>query len=116
MELEVGQKIKKLRELRNYTQEHIAKGVGISQQHYSSLELGQYEISIQQLYKIADLLEVTPSAILDFDDHVVFNNCTSTNGLNYIKGDMVNHTNEKLIASLEKQIELLEEKIKGLES
>ena len=37
--LKIGHKIKKLRELKNLTQEHMANSIGISQGAYSRMEL-----------------------------------------------------------------------------
>lgn len=37
-DLQVGQKIKKIRELRNYTQEYMAEQLGMSQTGYGNIE------------------------------------------------------------------------------
>jgi transcriptional regulator with XRE-family HTH domain len=43
--LRIGQKIKKLRELKNLTQEHMAEVIGLSQSAYSRIELGDTEVT-----------------------------------------------------------------------
>ena len=50
--LKIGHKIKKLRELKNLTQEHMANSIGISQGAYSRMELGETEITYSKLEKI----------------------------------------------------------------
>ena len=110
----IGKKIRTFREMRNYTQEHLAASIGISQQHYSALEKGEYEIAVDKLMRIAEVLGVSASAILDFDEKVIFNNSGETH-IQSVFGSVINQANEKLIKTLEKQIALLEEKIEGLE-
>ena len=53
----LGLKIKKLRELKNLTQEHVAHALGLNQSAYSRLETGDTEISFSKIEKIAELLK-----------------------------------------------------------
>ena len=50
----LGHKIKKLRELRNFSQEYMADQLGLSQSAYSKLETDQTELTYNRLSKIAD--------------------------------------------------------------
>jgi transcriptional regulator with XRE-family HTH domain len=43
--LNIGTKIKKLRELKNLTQEHMANVIGVTQGAYSRMELRETEIT-----------------------------------------------------------------------
>ena len=81
--LNIGHKIKKLRELRNLTQEHMASSLGLSQSAYSRLELGETEITFSKLEKISEQLGMKPEEIIAFNESMVFNvmNNQTGNGL-----------------------------------
>ncbi len=82
-ELNIGYKIKKLRELRNLTQEHMASSLGLSQSAYSRMELGETEITFSKLEKISEELGMKPEEIIAFNESMVFNvmNNQTGNGL-----------------------------------
>lgn len=81
--LNIGHKIKKLRELKNLTQEHMANSIGISQGAYSRLESGETEITYSKFEKISEELGLKPEEIIAFNESVVFNvmNNQTGNGL-----------------------------------
>lgn len=60
-----GEKIKMIRELRNYSQEYVADRVGIKQNSYSKIELNQTKLTAEMLQKIADVLQVSPMDIMN---------------------------------------------------
>jgi len=64
----VASNIRKIREYRNYTQEYLAAKLRISQNAYSKIELGHTKITVDRLFRIADILEVDPVAVLNIDD------------------------------------------------
>ncbi|SFD01186.1 DNA-binding transcriptional regulator, XRE-family HTH domain [Flexibacter flexilis DSM 6793] len=116
----VGERIRKLRELRNYTQEYIADKLEISQQQYSNIEKGLFDISLKKLYKISEVLEVSPATILEFDAKYIFQN----NAPNYTNQKTVHNNFPLEIKKLYEEhmklqsdkIKLLEEKILWLEN
>ena len=65
--------IKKFRELKNMTRDEIAARLEMSLSGYSKLERGEVELTINKLFKIAELLEVSVSQILNFDASQIFN-------------------------------------------
>ena len=71
--LNIGHKIKKLRELRNLTQEHMASSLVLSQSAYSRMELGETEITFSKLEKISEELGMKPEEIIAFNESMVFN-------------------------------------------
>jgi transcriptional regulator with XRE-family HTH domain len=75
---EIGKKVKKLRELRNFTQLHMAEKLGISQNGYSKMERGNIRINEEQLQKIAEALGVKVEDINDFDDKKIFFSITQS--------------------------------------
>lgn len=72
--LTIGMKIKKLRELRNYTQEHMAKKLNMSANGYGKIERDETDISYSRMQQIADILEVSISEIINFDDKQILGN------------------------------------------
>jgi transcriptional regulator with XRE-family HTH domain len=72
--LTIGMKIKKLRELRNYTQEHMAKKLNMSANGYGKIERDETDISYSRMQQIADILEVSIPEIINFDDKLILGN------------------------------------------
>ncbi|WP_288460451.1 helix-turn-helix transcriptional regulator [uncultured Chryseobacterium sp.] len=76
----IGNNIKNIRELKNLTQEFVAEKLDISQSAYSRLEKGEIKISKEKLVQIAEVLEVKPEDIKEFDSQKYFNSITNTEG------------------------------------
>jgi transcriptional regulator with XRE-family HTH domain len=70
--------IKNIRELKNYTQEYMAQGLGITQAAYSKIEKGKTDVSYAKLKKIADILQVSLQVIMSFDTQKCFNSFQHT--------------------------------------
>lgn len=68
----VGLKIKKLRELRNFSQEFMANSLGLSQTGYGKIERDLTDLSINRLQQIAKVLDVDYKQILEFDEKNIF--------------------------------------------
>jgi transcriptional regulator with XRE-family HTH domain len=105
--INIGHKIKKLRELKNLTQEHMAKSIGITQGAYSRMELGETEITYTKLEKISEELGMKPEEVIAFNESLVFNvmNNQTGNGL-VINNNQLSDTEKN---SFEQQILLLKE-------
>ena len=63
--MSIGTNIKALREERNLTQERVAEALGISFQAVSSWERDEYRPDTDKLIKLAELLDVSVSAIVE---------------------------------------------------
>lgn len=73
--MKIGEKVRKLRELRDFSQEYVAEQLGMSQQNYSAIENNQDEdISLKRLKRIAQVLEIQLNDLLNFDEKNIFNN------------------------------------------
>lgn len=70
--MQIGQKIRKVRELRNFTQEFMAKSLGITQGAYSRIETGQTMIDLNRMEEIARILNVDTFTIMKFDESFIF--------------------------------------------
>jgi XRE family transcriptional regulator, regulator of sulfur utilization len=77
MKKDTGSKIRKVRELKSVSQNHIAKFLGISQAAYSCIESGKTKISDEKLSKISIALEVPKEIIINFDVEVALNACSN---------------------------------------
>lgn len=73
----IGNNIKNIRELKNLTQEFVAEKLDISQSAYSRLEKGEIKISKEKLVQIAEVLEVKPEDIKEFDSQKYFNSVSN---------------------------------------
>ncbi len=81
--MNLGQKIKKLRELKDYTQQYVAEKLEITQSSYSKLETGTVDIPFSKLEEIATALGISVEDIISFNENMVFNikNNKKANGL-----------------------------------
>ncbi len=71
--MNVGYKIKQLRELRNYTQSYVAEQLNISVSGYGKIERNETDISLNRLMQISKILETDFNTILNFDKQNIFN-------------------------------------------
>lgn len=112
--MQIGHKIKKLRELKNLTQKHIAEGIGVTQGSYSRMELGETEITYTKLEKIAAILEMKPEDIIAFNESMVFNvmNNEIENGL-VINNNHLTQAEKNLY---QQQIDILKEEVDYLKT
>jgi transcriptional regulator with XRE-family HTH domain len=113
METGIGTKIKKIRELKNYTQEYMSDRLGVSQSTYARFEKDDSDLTVSKINKIAEVLEVSVDDLLHFNERLVFNNYNSSH-INQANNIEINLP-EKLIQLYEDKIKLLEEKINRLE-
>ena len=110
--LDIGTKIKHLRELRNYTQEYMAEKLDVSQSTYARFEKDDSDLTISKLQKIAEILDIKIEDLINFSDKFIFNNYTS-NQAN--QGYIVNYFSENEKKLYEDKIKLLEEKVEYLQ-
>jgi transcriptional regulator with XRE-family HTH domain len=107
--LKVGNKIKKLRELKNYSQEYMAEKLGISQTQFSKIERDESDMNISRLKEISDILGMRIEDVLTFDERYVFNAYDNGQAAYNIYNHQVNEQMQKLY---EDKIKLLEEVIR----
>ena len=63
---QLGLNIARYRKLRGLTQEELAALISMSRTHLSNLE-APGKISLEKLFTIADVLNVSPASLLSFD-------------------------------------------------
>ncbi|MDR0364522.1 MAG: helix-turn-helix domain-containing protein [Bacteroidales bacterium] len=80
--MNIGSNIKQIRELRNYSQEYVAQELGISQSTYARIESGTIIPKIDRLQRIAEILEIDISFLLNTTNvfNIVFNAAANQSG------------------------------------
>ena len=114
--MSIGNKIKKIREFKNLTQEHVAGKLGVSQSNYARMEKDEIKVTDTRLKQIAEILQVTEEDIKNLDETIFFN---INNGPNSAANQHCTVNNYHISPEIQKlyedKIKLLEEKIQYLE-
>lgn len=100
--MNIGNRLRKLRELRNYTQSYMSIQLEISLSAYSKIERDETEISLKRLQQIAEILNISVNGILHFDEQVLFENAKST-----INSKNVSSQDDPLVEQLRSEIHFL---------
>ena len=66
--MNIGERIKTLREKSGYTQNSLAEKAGVSQTHLRRVELGQADITVGHLQLICDALEISVKDFFNVND------------------------------------------------
>jgi transcriptional regulator with XRE-family HTH domain len=87
--MNIGDKIRKVRELKGFKQEYVAGKLGLSVTAYGNIERNESNLTFERLEEIAEVLEVTVQDILNipeqFNVHSIVNSQVgfSQSGFNY---------------------------------
>ncbi|RQO32643.1 transcriptional regulator [Taibaiella sp. KBW10] len=116
-EKEIGSRIKRLREDKDYSQDYLAQRLGITQKAYSKIETNQTRLSVDNLLKIADVLETSINKILDVDGGTVYNNYSTHHGegivIHKTTSDKIIELYDKLLKAKDDEIEALKKLLIG---
>ena len=110
--MKVGQKVKKMRELRNLTQDYMAEKMAMSQSGYSKIEQDETDVPFSRLLQICKILDVNILDLLSFEGDKLFfniNNQHNQNGSAFFFGKEEKDLYEKSIAELQNEITFLRE-------
>jgi transcriptional regulator with XRE-family HTH domain len=107
--MNLGLKIRKLRELKNYRQEYMAELLQLTQASYSKIEAGETELTYTRLEQIAAILGIKVEDITNFDEKVILHN----HAQNAVVNGYVNNYNHTAYEHqlLQEQIAVLKEEI-----
>lgn len=112
--MNVSEKIKSIREMRNFTQEYMANELGMTQAGYSKLESGKTDVTFSQLTEVAKVLEISVEDLIAFDNQKFFNSFNNVKGSN--NGIVTVKTESDEIKKLyEDKIRLLEQLLQAKE-
>jgi transcriptional regulator with XRE-family HTH domain len=112
--MSIAHKIRRIREIKNYSQEFVAQKLDISPKAYSKLENDETKLSVDRLYQIAEILEVKPEDLMNFDEKMIFYNINNhDNGIvvNKALSDGEKNAYEKLITHLQEEIVFLRKQL-----
>jgi transcriptional regulator with XRE-family HTH domain len=106
----IGERVKHIREEKNYSQEFVASKLGISQKAYSKIETGETKLSVENLIKISEILDTSINTILETG--AVYNNFSTHNGEGIVisktvASDKIEELYNKLIKAKDDEIERL---------
>jgi transcriptional regulator with XRE-family HTH domain len=111
-----GDKIKKIRMMKGYTQEYMADKLGIAQNTYSKYENNSEKLPFETIERIAEALEVSLNEITS-NDPIIINNQSSNKGA---QGRIENYYSEqkelyeKLLDSKNREIERLNHQLEKM--
>lgn len=109
--MEIGTKIRKLRELKGLSQENVAAELDMSVTGYGKIERNEVGVTFDKLEVIAKVLGISIENIVGFDDKVAFNNFH-----NKVEQQIGHYLMPVEMKQLyEDKIKLLEEKIEYLQ-
>lgn len=125
--LGLKENIKKLRELKGYTQEQMVNQLdNIKLRTYQDIENSRTrDISYTELEQIAKVLEINVSQLVGFNEKLIFNHCKAEGDNAFNCGNFTIHSAEKLyerlisdkdkyIQGLERQLDTLSKTIEKL--
>jgi transcriptional regulator with XRE-family HTH domain len=108
--MNAGLRIKKIREYRNFTQQHMADSLEISQNAYSKIENETTKMTTNRLEQIAKILDVPFETIIN-DEHQIFN----LNN-NHVEKFYIENLTEQKTELLERTIDILKEHLDFLKN
>lgn len=71
---ELGENIRKIRELKGFSQQNLADEINMDQKTISRIEKGDLSPKFETLVAIAKALSVNLSQLLSFNENMIFNN------------------------------------------
>jgi transcriptional regulator with XRE-family HTH domain len=77
----IGDKIRKVREIKGLKQEWVAGQLGLSVTAYGNLERGESQVTVERLEEIAKILEVDAMDIMGISDSNIFQHFTQQAGV-----------------------------------
>ncbi len=116
--LNIGENIKKFRELKGLTREQMADYLNLSVSAYGNIERNKTDLTISRVQQIAQILAVDISQIMNFDASQIFN-ITNNQLVQGFGSKVENHNHsdeyrEKYIKMLEAENERLKKQIEEI--
>lgn len=106
--MEIGSKLKKLRDQNGFSQEYVANELGISQPTYFKLEAQQIRLTVERAKQLAKLYEIDTEYFYSSDAAVVHNNYSSGSYSNSNNGTIDKYENNNISKEI---IDLLKEEL-----
>lgn len=77
----IGNKLRVLREVHNYTQEYVANILDVAPNTYSLMEKGQAQFTIERMEKLASLYKMDLSDLLNLNNQIIIHSIHNSNGI-----------------------------------
>ncbi len=106
----VLEKIREVRKQKGYSHEYIAHELDISQVAYSKLEKNETKLTVERLYKLAEILETPITDLLDVKANNIFNQHNNNRGT-FIGNQEIQNLYQENRDKSEKIIELYEARL-----
>ena len=117
--MQIGNKLKRLRELKNLNQEEVAQKLNITKQAYSKIERNETKLDLERIMDLAEIFEIKPEDLLR-EDNINLNYAKECDYENQFSGTSTIHNNyyygTESTPILQKTIEAQQETIKRLEA
>jgi len=121
--MDIIENIRTIRKNKGISHEAMAANLGISQTAYTKLEMGETKLTVDRLYKIADILEIEVENLLNINPksfHQEIYNNKSVTAISQQQFENLYQENkeiyEMLIKSKDEQIALLKELLENKNS
>lgn len=115
VKLDIGNKIRILREIKGISKKEVAINLGISQQAYQKIENGQTKITIDKIQNIANTLNMDFDHLINFNPSNYLFQCSQSGVFNTNNITNDNSKMDELIKAKNRVILEQEERIKLLE-
>lgn len=113
------EKIKKIRIEKGISHEAMAYNLGITQAAYTKIEKNETKLTVDRMYRIAEILEVEVSDLLGIEIQKVYKQEVNDNTHNYQEFQNLYQENkemyQELLKAKDEQITMLKEMIKEME-
>jgi transcriptional regulator with XRE-family HTH domain len=108
----IGEKIRKIRTIKGYSQDYVSDLLNISQAAYSDIENNKTKINLERIQEIAAIFKLDVNDLISFDENQVFNNTfnESSNGFFNVK-KVITETFDKEREAYLEQVKTLKEEI-----
>jgi len=111
----IGKNIRVVREVRGFSQEYVAKKIGISQRTYSNIEADKSKVDTEIIKNISEVLNIDPIQLMSLNEKTMFSNCTNsgTGNFGYMNTyqGMENDALKNHIQQLQKEVDFLKEEV-----
>jgi len=115
--MNLGENIKKVRELKNFTQQYLADELGLSLSGYGKIERDQTELTLSRLIRICKILEVDLFILINFNGKDLIKDLNQQNGNGYRSPESLKISedfHQQLIQKYKEENNYLKELVKNL--
>ena len=112
--MKLGEKTRYFRQLLGYSQQVMATSLNISHTAYAKMEREETKLTPERLQKIANVMNMNPETITEFDKNIVLNNHAEVHNFGYYQENNNQSLNESERTSYLSTIEFLKKEVEYL--